>query len=166
MPTPTTVNGPTQTPVVAQLRSALPIPSLATFPSIIPFPEPMGDRYPPPGVPVCQGLRLLDAPVKFSWDQSQEVMANAPENQWTFFQCPQTQRALAAFYRERMISAEYKWLETHWDERAEGTLGIYNSSLVSLTHSYTWVYLWFLPNSSNPSTSYLIAAWWNAPHTC
>jgi hypothetical protein len=60
----------------------------------------------------------------------------------------------------------YHWLEIDIEQRSEGTLAVYNNGLVSATHGYRWVYLWFLPVKSDDRVSDLVAAWWDAPHTC
>ena len=141
-------------------------PWVAPERTLSPLPKPIDDHYAPPDVPACKNAESLRETIKVDWENVQDVMESAPDNQWTFYRCAQSQPSLSAFYRQWLVAPEYSWLETRWEERATGTLAVYNNSLVSPTHSYRWLYVWFLPDKSDANVSYLIAAWWNAPHVC
>ncbi len=165
-------------PVTTLTRTPIRIPSPTSLPTaalespLLLLPSPQGDRYAPPDVPACRGAKLMDEPIKFSWESTAHSstnvgFSNVPESKWTYYRCNESRAALSAFYRQFMPKPPYHWLEMDVEARNEGTLAVYNNSPVrSSTQGYRWVYLWFLPEKSDDLVSYLVAAWWDAPHSC
>jgi hypothetical protein len=146
--------------------SSIPSPT-ATFELPIAFlPTPGADRSAPTDVPACKDVQVLEQPIQFSWPGLEDVAENAPETNWTYYRCGQSQAAASAFYRHWMSTTEYHWVEYSWDEGAGGTLGVFYSSSVNLADPNRWLYLWFLPEQSSNESSYLVAAWWSAAHSC
>jgi hypothetical protein len=173
--TPTPVPSPTlpSTSLQCSLQDFSPpsTPSLAPERTIPPLPLPIDGHYAPPDVPTCIGAVSLGQPFKLPWDKwdqakLERVIAHAIESNWTYYQCAQPASEAVAFYRQWMRAPEYNWFEDSVEERAEGTLAIYNNSTTSSTGGYRWVYLIFLPDKSDTRISNLAVTWWNAPYSC
>ncbi len=150
LPSPTTSPSPT---------AVLPVPTTL-------LPTPTNDRVAPNNVPACKDARYAEQPVKFVWSGIEDIIRDAPETNWTYYHCPQSRATLASSYREWMVKSPYNWIETHWEERAEATMGVYYGNSGSSSIPNRWLYLWFLPESSAGSSSSLVAAWWNIPPSC
>jgi hypothetical protein len=60
---------------------------------------------------------------------------------------------VSRFYRERLTRAPYQMHEVSWVARREGTLGIFSNS-----YSYTWIYLWVVPQPGTPQNALLVVA--------
>ena len=91
----------------------------------------------------------------------EDIVRDTPTTNWTYYQCAQSQISLAAFYRLWMSKPPYNWLEAHWEERANATMGVYFHK-----DPDRWLYLWFLPAKDTEQISYLVVAWWNVRPNC
>jgi hypothetical protein len=163
LPTPTLFSTPTS--------ASVSLPTVTPMPDLPWLPTPVGDYYAPPFVPACQGIQVLDQQFKLPWDKwdpakLDRVIKHQLWNNWTYYRCAQPMTAVAAFYRQWMPQPPYNWFEDSFEEHLEGTLGIYNDSKVSAIAGYRWVYLMFIPDSSNAQDSLMAVTWWNAPYTC
>ncbi len=152
-PTPTPVSTPVPTPTVVP-------PSPGVLPS------PASNHYAPASVPACQEVQALETPVQFSWAGIEDIVQNAPEANWTYYRCAGSPAALAAFYRQWMPEAQYRWAEERSEQQPAGTMAAYFTNTGNPADPNRWLYLWFLPDPSSERTSYLVMAWWIAPKTC
>lgn len=130
------------------------------------LPTPLGNRYAPADVPACQDAQVLPDPIQFAWAGIEEIVATAPETNWTYYRCNQSPAALTAFYRRWMPEAQYHWAQIRWEQQDATTLGVYFTNTGNPADPNRWLYLWFLPDESGPQRSYLAAAWWIAPKSC
>lgn len=156
---------------VAPLPAPSPVPTPAPSPTLI-LPSPTGEmstalpnRLAPADVPACPGAQELEKPIEFSWTGIEDVRQSAPESNWTFYRCNAPQATVAAFYR-RWMPEQYRWVQPHWEERANASLGVYFYSSSTQGAPNRWLYLWFLPDASTKQNSYLVAAWWEAAKSC
>ena len=151
---------PTPSPMPA------PSPTLILEPPTGLLPTPVGNRRAPADVPACKDAQNLEKPVEFAWAGIEDVVQSAPESNWTFYRCSESQSSLSAFYRQWMPGLQNQWTQFHWEERANATLGVYYFSTSTPGVPNRWLYLWFLPDSSTQQTAYLVAAWWQVPKSC
>lgn len=164
---------PLPSPTIFSMPTSLPgsLPTITSMPDLPWLPTPTGDTYAPPFVPACNGIQSLDQQFKLPWDKwdpakLDRVIKHSLWNNWTYYRCAQSMTAVAAFYRQWMPTPPYNWYEDSFEEHVEGTLAIYNDSKVSAIAGYRWVYLMFIPDGTNASSSFMAVTWWNAPYTC
>ena len=106
-------------------------------------------------LPKCDGIQVLDGPIKFDWPNIDERLQELADAQWGYYSCPAPQAKVSAFYREWMPKPPTNMYETNWVERAEGTVGVY---YIYKGATLNWIYLWVVPQSDNPQESYIIVA--------
>jgi hypothetical protein len=147
-------------PIPSPTPSPRPLPTATVEVPTGLLPTPPGNRMAPNDVPACSDAKHSQ-PVQFEWVGMGDVIRDAPETNWTYYHCAQSKAELAAFYRQWMRKAPYIWIEAHWEEQPGATQGIYYHQ-----EPDRWLYLWFLPEKSDPQTSNLVAAWWDKPHSC
>ncbi len=104
-------------------------------------------------LPKCQGVKILDNPVKFSWPNIDQRLRELEGSYWGYYACPLAPATASALYREQMPRPPYNKTETNWVSRPEGTLGVYYSEGANM-----WIYMWIVPQANNPQESYLIVA--------
>ncbi len=104
-------------------------------------------------MPSCNGIRTLPQPAVFSWPNLDRRRRQLTGSNWGYFTCMQTPDAAARFYRERLTKAPYQMKEISWVARREGTLGIFHNP-----YSYTWIYLWVVPQPGSPQNAMLVVA--------
>ncbi len=146
------------TPVGAAASPALPM-----------LPVRYAAPFPPADVPTCSGIQELERlPVRFAWDMTgtkyEDVFANAPLENWTYYRCTGSPAAVVSFYRAAMTLPI--WEQHASDERADGTLTIFDNGPVTVSPAFRWVYIWVLPDKTDVQMAYLVLAWWNGPKTC
>jgi hypothetical protein len=108
-------------------------------------------------LPRCEGIQILDEPVKFDWPNIEQRLKELEGALWGYYACPGPQAEVAVFYREQMPKTPSKfYFETNWVERVEGTVGVYYDGV-------DWTYLWVVPQPGNPQKSYVIVAHSNDP---
>jgi len=104
-------------------------------------------------IPRCDGIKILDRPVKFAWPNVEKRIKELEGCDWGYYSCAQPQAAVSTFYREQMRKPPYNMGETNWVDRPEGTLGLYYHS-----GSRVWIYLWVVVQPTDARTSYVIVA--------
>jgi hypothetical protein len=156
---------------ITPLPTPSPVPTPVPSPTLN-LPSPTGvmstavlNRRAPADVPACPGAQDLDQPIKFSWTGIEDVRQSAPESNWTYYHCNDSQPRVEVFYR-RWMPEPYRWVHTYWEERADATLDVYFYSTGTSSVPSRWLYLWFLPDASAKQSSYLVAAWWEVPKSC
>jgi hypothetical protein len=160
----TAAGAPTVVPSPTTLPNSSPAVILA--PPVGLLPTPSGNRLAPADVPACKDAQTLQQPVQFVWAGIDDIVRDTPETNWTYYRCGQSQISLSASYRQWMLKPPYSWIETYWEGRREATMGVYYGNSGSSSLPNRWLYLWFLPESSAPLSSSLVAAWWNIPKSC
>jgi len=103
-------------------------------------------------LPKCDGILVLDNPVKFDWPNIDERLQELSDALWGYYSCPGPQAEVAAFYRNQMPKPPNNMDETNWVERAEGSVGVYYNG------ASTWIYLWVVPQPEDAQKSYVIVA--------
>ncbi len=104
-------------------------------------------------LPKCDGIQVLDEPIKFDWPNIDERLQELADAQWGYYSCPAPQADVAAFYRKQMPKPPTNMYETNWVERAEGSVGVYYNG-----SSTIWTYLWVIPQPDDALKSYVIVA--------
>jgi hypothetical protein len=104
-------------------------------------------------LPKCDGIQVLDQPIKFDWPNIDERLQELADAQWGYYSCPQPQPIVAAFYREQMPKPPVNMYETNWVERTEGSVGVYYNG-----SSTIWTYLWVISQPRGAQKSYVIVA--------
>jgi hypothetical protein len=137
------VPGVTATPMPA---TALPT---ATTPALQPTPDYLAQgksllSY----IPSCTGLEVQGSPIVFSWTNLDQIKGAT----WAYYRCNQPPTGLAAFYRDKLPKAPYKYMEVNWVEKDNGTVGVYYVT------AGIYLYIWMLPLPDNPQESYVIVA--------
>jgi len=139
-------------PVPPSLPAASPMPSMTSAPTAVPTPMSMAD-YILSVIPRCDGIQILDQPVKFAWPNVEQRLKDLEGSDWGYFSCPRPAAEVSAFYREQMPRPPYNLNETNWVDRSEGTLGVYYH-----TARRAWTYMWVVPQPGDLQTSYVIVA--------
>ena len=103
-------------------------------------------------LPKCDGIQVLDEPMKFDWPNIDERLQELEGALWGYYSCPGPQVEVAAFYRSQMPKPPNNMDETNWVERAEGSVGVYYNG------ASTWIYLWVVPQPEDAQKSYVIVA--------
>jgi hypothetical protein len=149
-PAPTPTPLPTAVPTITPTPLPTPAPTTTPTHSVTATPELVGDDL-PSDLPRCQGLKALDKALTFAWAGIEDMKTK--DGDWFYYHCDIKPSDLAAFYRAKMTTPPYNWLENGWVDRpGEGTLGIYFH-----TARQTWSYLWFLADgTSSADGSYLV----------
>ncbi len=104
-------------------------------------------------LPKCDGIQVLDNPVKFDWPNIDERLQELSDAQWGYYSCPAPREEIATFYRERMPKPPINMIETNWVERTEGSVGVYYNGSTTV-----WTYLWVVPQPEDAQKSYVIVA--------
>jgi len=104
-------------------------------------------------LPKCDGIQVLDDPIKFDWPNIDERLQELTDAQWGFYSCPGPREDVATFYRERMPKPPFNQIETNWVERTEGSVGVYYNGSTTI-----WTYLWVVPQQADSQQSYVIVA--------
>ncbi len=138
--------------VPTSLPAASPTPITTSVPTAVSTPMSIAD-YILSVTPRCDGIQILDQPVKFVWPNVEQRLKDLEGSDWGYFSCPRPVAEVSAFYREHMPTPPYNMNETNWVDRSEGTLGIYYH-----TARQTWTYLWVVPQPGGLQTSYVIVA--------
>ncbi len=102
-------------------------------------------------IPHCNGIEIRD-PFTFNWPNLAERIRELNTNLWGYFACNQSPSDVAQFYRADMPKPPYNMQETNWIDRKEGSVGVFYNS------AYAWIYLWVIPQPSDPQASYVIIA--------
>jgi hypothetical protein len=156
----------TSTPTPSPVPTPVPSPTLNVSNPTGVLSTVIMNRLAPDDVPACPGAQELEKPIEFSWTGIEDVRQSTPESNWIFYRCDESQTMLSAFYRRWMPEPQYHWVQMHWEERADTTLGVFYFSASASGAPNRWLYLWFLPDSSSRQTSYLVVAWWQVPKSC
>ena len=152
----------TPTPIHLASPTPVPVPTVTVMPPRALLPTPgVGGGNVSPDVPACTSAESVDQPVKFPWAGIDDIVRDTPETNWTYYRCGEAQSAMSAFYRQWMVQPPYNWIQAHWEERVEATMGVYFHK-----DPDRWLYLWFLPEKSGEQTSYLVLAWWDVRPSC
>jgi hypothetical protein len=104
-------------------------------------------------LPKCDGIQILDDPIKFDWPNIDERLQELTDAQWGYYSCPGSTDEVAPFYRERMPKPPFNQIETNWVERTEGSVGVYYNGSTTI-----WTYLWVVPQPEDSQKSYVIVA--------
>jgi hypothetical protein len=104
-------------------------------------------------LPKCDGIQVLDNPIKFDWPNIDERLQELTDAQWGYYSCPGPGEEVATYYRERMPKPPFNQIETNWVERTEGSVGVYYNGSTTI-----WTYLWVVPQSQDTQQSYVIVA--------
>jgi hypothetical protein len=104
-------------------------------------------------LPKCDGIQVLDNPVKFDWPNIDERLQELSDAQWGYYSCPAPREVVASFYRERMPKPPTNMIETNWVERQEGSVGVYYNGSTTI-----WTYLWVVPQPEDSQKSFVIVA--------
>jgi hypothetical protein len=102
-------------------------------------------------LPKCDGIQILDNPVKFDWPNIDERLQELSGAQWVYYSCPEPREKVSTFYREWMTKPPSTMIETNWVERSEGSVGVYFNGSTSL-----WTYLWVVSQPEDAQKSYVI----------
>jgi hypothetical protein len=105
-------------------------------------------------VPKCDGLEVLEEPVFFSWPNIESHLEKLETDGalWGYYLCNLLQSDAAAFYRAQLSKLPYRYMETNWVDRTEGSVGVY------YVWEATWMYVWTVPVQNEIGKSYLIIA--------
>jgi hypothetical protein len=104
-------------------------------------------------LPNCDEVKVFEQPVKFDWPLIEQRIQELEGADWGYYGCPQPQEVVSTFYQEAMPKTPFLMTEINWVERPQGTLGVYYQSVAQ-----TWLYLWVVPQPTDPQTSYVIVA--------
>jgi len=104
-------------------------------------------------IPSCSGIKTLSQQVAFPWPNIDRRKRQLLGSNWGYFTCNQPADAVSRFYRDRLPKAPYQMKEVSWVARREGTLGIFHNP-----YSFTWVYLWVVPQPGAPQNALLVVA--------
>jgi hypothetical protein len=104
-------------------------------------------------LPKCDGIQVLDVPIKFDWPNIDERLQELTDAQWGYYTCPGPRADVASFYRELMPKPPFNQIETNWVERTEGSVGVYYNGSTTI-----WTYLWVIPQPETAQKSYVIVA--------
>ncbi len=132
--------------------AASPTPIMTSVPMAVSTPMPIAD-YILSVIPRCDGIQILDQPVKFVWPNVEQRLKDLEGSDWGYYRCPRPVAEISAFYREQMLKPPYNMRETNWVDRSEGTLGVYYH-----TARQTWTYMWVVPRPGDLQASYVIVA--------
>lgn len=102
-------------------------------------------------LPKCEGIQILEEPVKFAWPNIEERIKELEGALWGYYSCEGPQVDVAAFYRVQMPKPPFRMYETNWVIRSEGIVGVYYNGA-------SWTYLWVVPHPGNAQKSYVIVA--------
>jgi len=125
--------------------------SESAAPTPVGTPEPRGP-YVLEGLPLCQGIKELPSPLKFTWPNIETALEKLADYEWGYYSCALPQAALVTFYRNTMPKPPYLWEQVNDVTHTEGTLGLYYHPV-----RRTWLYIWMLPQTDKGS-SYLVIA--------
>lgn len=129
-----------------------PTPITSLTPAAVPTPMSLAE-YILSVIPRCDGIQILDQPVKFVWPNVEQRLKDLEGSDWGYFSCPRPVAEVSVFYREQMPKPPYNLNETNWVDRSEGTLGVYYH-----TARRTWTYIWVVPQPGDRQASYVIVA--------
>lgn len=104
-------------------------------------------------IPNCTGVKTLSQQLAFPWPNIDRRKRQLAGSNWGYFTCSQPADVVSRFYRDQITKAPYQMKEVSWVARREGTLGIFQN-----TYSYTWVYLWVVPQPGAPQNALLVVA--------
>jgi hypothetical protein len=104
-------------------------------------------------LPKCDGIQVLNVPIKFDWPNIDERLQELTDAQWGYYTCPGPRADVASFYRELMPKPPFNQIETNWVERTEGSVGVYYNGSTTI-----WTYLWVIPQPETAQKSYVIVA--------
>ena len=104
------------------------------------------------GMPHCQGLTDLKAPVKFDWPDIDNILDKLSEYNWGYYTCAIPQPELLTFLRTGMPKPPYLWREVNHADYAGATVVLFYNDVDGV-----WIYIWTLPRSDK-ETSYMFIA--------
>jgi hypothetical protein len=102
-------------------------------------------------LPKCEGIKILQEPIKFDWPNIEIYMKTYENGLWGYYSCEEPQADVAAFYRSQMPKPPSNAYEMNWVVIPEGTVGVFYDGL-------TYTILWIVPQSGNAQKTYLIVA--------
>lgn len=139
-------------PTSAPMPAPSPTQTTSSAPAAVSTPLSV-DEYILSVIPQFEGIQSLDQPIQFAWPNVKRRIKELEGSDWGYFRCAQPPAVVSAFYQEHMPEAPYNMREANRVERPEGTLGIYYHSAYDI-----WVYLWIVPQPTDPQSSYVIVA--------
>jgi hypothetical protein len=104
-------------------------------------------------IPQCEGLKILDQPLKFDWPNIEARIAEIGGALWGYYSCEQPQADVAAFYKEHTPEPPFNHEEVNWVQRVQGDVGVYYNAASSV-----WMYVWMVPQPGDPLKTFVIVA--------
>ena len=104
------------------------------------------------GMPLCQGMTDLRAPLKFDWPDIETALEKLANYNWGYYTCAMSQSELATFLHDEIVKPPYLWREVNHAEHSSGQVVLYYQRF-----TVTFMYIWTLPKPGT-QTSYMIIA--------